>query len=250
MLGDCVAARRQARPRSSFRTRLRSSPHPLPPSASSLSPSERFDQGLQRARDAAVASPPPPPPPKPVTLLMTYPGLTLLHPNPRICIIENFLDNAECMALIQCAEPFVKASGMAFGGSEAAQNIRTSSTVLLRRSRTEVKPLHSRVGRLLGKPIEHCEDPQVSRYRRGEFYKAHFDGPGLEEPTSRPFLICGGQRVATVLVYLNDVESGGATGFPLLNLEVRPKRGRALVFFPVRSHHARSRTRPAHRSFG
>lgn len=124
---------------------------------------------------------------------------------------------------------------MAFGGSEAAQNVRTSSTVLLRRTRAEAQQLHARVGELLGKPVEHLEDPQVSRYLRGEFYLPHFDGPSLEEPTSRQFLVCGGQRLATVLVYLNDVSEGGATRFPLLDVEVRPKRGRALVFFPGNS---------------
>ena len=41
--------------------------------------------------------------------------------------------------------------------------------------------------------------------------------------------------------------SGGATRFPLLNLDVRPKRGRALVFFPVRSQAlSNTGTQPAH----
>ena len=42
----------------------------------------------------------------------------------------------------------------------------------------------------------------------------------------------GGQRVATVLCYLNDVALGGATAFPKLGISVRPKRGRCLLFFP------------------
>ncbi len=35
-----------------------------------------------------------------------------------------------------------------------------------------------------------------------------------------------------MLVYLNDVPRGGATAFPNLNIEVQPRRGMALVFFP------------------
>ena len=46
------------------------------------------------------------------------------------------------------------------------------------------------------------------------------------------FFAQGGQRVATVLCYLNDVARGGATAFPKLGLEVQPKRGRCLLFFP------------------
>lgn len=134
-------------------------------------------------------------------------------------------------------------SGMAFGGQTAAANIRTSSTVLLRRQRAEVAPVLSRVMRLLGKPACHCEDLQVSRYRAGEFYKTHFDGPGTDETGAREFLACGGQRLATILVYLNSVTRGGETAFPLLNgtgevraptLRVSPERGRALIFFPGR----------------
>jgi len=36
----------------------------------------------------------------------------------------------------------------------------------------------------------------------------------------------------TVLVYLNDVHRGGQTQFPAMNLQVAPRKGSALVFFP------------------
>ena len=40
-------------------------------------------------------------------------------------------------------------------------------------------------------------------------------------------------RMLTVLIYLNDVARGGTTRFPLLGgLEIAPRRGRAVVFFP------------------
>ena len=124
---------------------------------------------------------------------------------------------------------------MAFGGGAAADGIRTSSTVLLRKQRPHVEPLLARISRLLGKPAEHFEDPQCSRYNIGEYYKQHFDGPSCEEPTWRDFLCYGGQRLATVLVYLNSVGRGGETAFPLLKrgqLRISPEPGRALLFFP------------------
>jgi hypothetical protein len=37
-------------------------------------------------------------------------------------------------------------------------------------------------------------------------------------------------RIATLLFYLNDVDDGGETYFPLQNLKVKPKTGRAVVF--------------------
>ena len=42
----------------------------------------------------------------------------------------------------------------------------------------------------------------------------------------------GGQRICTVLMYLNEVAEGGSTFFRRINFEVRPKRGAAVLFFP------------------
>ena len=39
--------------------------------------------------------------------------------------------------------------------------------------------------------------------------------------------------MVTALVYLNDVEEGGETKFPILNIEVKPRVGRMLVFHNV-----------------
>ena len=40
----------------------------------------------------------------------------------------------------------------------------------------------------------------------------------------------GGQRLATIILYLTDVEAGGGTAFPAIDIEVQPKKGNALFF--------------------
>ena len=65
----------------------------------------------------------------------------------------------------------------------------------------------------------------VSRYDVGDTCIMHVDGQCAFYPQN-------GLRLATLLFYLNDVESGGETWFPLQDLKVAPKRGRA-VMFPV-----------------
>lgn len=81
---------------------------------------------------------------------------------------------------------------------------------------------------LFGLPVSHMEPPQLVCYSPGEFYAPHVDWGRPEDVT----LWLSGQRVATVLVYLNDLtsECGGATYFSQLGLQVFPERGAALVW--------------------
>jgi len=64
-------------------------------------------------------------------------------------------------------------------------------------------------------------------------YLQHFDAFDLSNEDGRRFAQNGGQRIITVLVYLNDVQVGGSTFFPIINLNIQPRRGMALVFFPA-----------------
>lgn len=76
------------------------------------------------------------------------------------------------------------------------------------------------------------ELPQVARYTDSQRYVEHYDGVDPHTDAGRAFCANGGQRVATVLVYLNDVAEGGATAFRRVNFEMKPVKGKALIFFP------------------
>ena len=81
--------------------------------------------------------------------------------------------------------------------------------------------------------LGNCEEPQVVRYEMGDFFNWHQDALPEEEVSCSD--ANGGQRLATLLVYLNDVPAsgGGATAFKHLNLKVLPQQGKALLFFPA-----------------
>jgi prolyl 4-hydroxylase len=64
----------------------------------------------------------------------------------------------------------------------------------------------------------------VLHYDVGQYYKTHHDY-GAEDNG----LACG-PRILTFFLYLSDVEKGGETNFPNLNIAVKPKRGRALLW--------------------
>ena len=65
------------------------------------------------------------------------------------------------------------------------------------------------------------------RYHPGEFYKPHHDYYNACETWMN------GNRHFTFLIYLNDVDEGGETGFPRLNISVTPTAYSALAFNDV-----------------
>lgn len=169
-----------------------------------------------------------------------YPGLRQIFAAPPIYCVDNFLTPGECNSLIQAGEReagFTPAPVVGKGVGEISAS-RTSSTCYL--AREDVPELMHKVSALLGKPIVHCELPQVGRYFESQQYVQHFDAFNLHEEDGRRFAQNGGQRTVTVLVYLNDVAQGGATAFPNLRhpstnqcLQIQPHQGMALIFFPA-----------------
>ena len=76
----------------------------------------------------------------------------------------------------------------------------------------------------------HGEGLQVLKYGKGQEYRPHYDFFDPKNANYQKNIGKGGQRVGTLLMYLSDVEAGGGTNFPKINLEVRPKKGMALYF--------------------
>lgn len=88
------------------------------------------------------------------------------------------------------------------------------------------------VNKLTTKPIEDFEPPQIAKYLKTQYYAPHFDAFDATTGPGRECIATGGQRVATVLIYLNDVSRGGGTYFPTLKKRFLPQKGKALLFFP------------------
>jgi prolyl 4-hydroxylase len=104
---------------------------------------------------------------------------------------------------------------------------------MLRRTRRECSGVLQKVAALSGLPLERLEDPQVARFTSGQLYEPHYDGPHPKDPDGKAFISCGGQRILSVVIYLNDVRRGGATRFNQLDIDVEPRRGVALVYCPA-----------------
>lgn len=163
---------------------------------------------------------------------------------PDLLVLENLLDSDECLALIAAARPRLQRSltvALETGGEEVHDD-RTSDGMFFTRGETGlVASIEARIARLLDWPVENGEGLQVLRYGPGAEYKPHYDYFDPAEAGSATILARGGQRVATLVIYLQEPEQGGATVFPDLRLQVAPRRGSA-VFFSYGQAHPCSQT--------
>jgi prolyl 4-hydroxylase len=108
---------------------------------------------------------------------------------------------------------------------------RTSSGTHFERGESElIGRIEQRISEPTGHPVENGEPIQVLHYTPGAEYKPHFDYFDPAQPGNETVLAMGGQRVATLLMYLNDVEAGGSTVFPSIGLDLLPRRGSAVSF--------------------
>ena len=152
---------------------------------------------------------------------------------PEVVVFANLLSAAECAALIDAAKPRLLRSMTVDTrtGSEALHADRTSHGMFFERFESElVLRVEKRIAKLFHWPAKHGEGLQVLRYSRGAEYLPHYDYFDPREAGTPALLARGGQRVATLIMYLAEPEAGGATVFPDLGLHVVPKRGQAVFF--------------------
>ena len=160
---------------------------------------------------------------------------------PRVVVFGDLLSAEECAELIALARTRLVRSETVETrtGASEVNEARTSEGMFFRPGEFPVcARLEARIARLLDWPLENGEGLQVLRYRPGAEYKPHYDYFDPDEPGTPKILKRGGQRVASLVCYLNTPEAGGATVFPDAGLDVVPVRGNAVFFSYDRPHPA------------
>ena len=153
--------------------------------------------------------------------------------SPRVVVLGGFLSDAECDALVDAARPRLVRSRtvQTQTGGEELNADRTSSGMFFNRGEGAlIQRIEARIARLLRWPVENGEGLQVLNYLPGAEYKPHYDYFDPAEPGTPSLLQRGGQRLATLLLYLNEPERGGGTTFPDAGFEVAAHRGHAVFF--------------------
>jgi prolyl 4-hydroxylase len=164
--------------------------------------------------------------------------------NPRVVVFGGLLSDEECDAIVDLARPRMVRSETVqteTGGSEV-NSARTSRGMFFERGEHPVVArVEQRIARLLDWPLLNGEGLQVLHYQPGAEYQPHHDYFDPAKSGTPTIVARGGQRVGTLIMYLNSPEQGGGTTFPDVALEVSPVKGNA-VFFSYDRPHPSTRT--------
>lgn len=147
-------------------------------------------------------------------------------------IVDDILTPDECQYIINLATPMFSRSTVV--GTSSVDTSRTSETAWIPKTDPVVQKIFEKALELTGKSIENCEDLQVVKYNPGTFYRAHHDSCCDDSEGCIAFEKEGGQRVGTLLVYLNSEFEDGETHFPDYNdLKLKANPGSAIFFRPL-----------------
>ncbi|TWG78771.1 prolyl 4-hydroxylase [Cupriavidus gilardii J11] len=153
--------------------------------------------------------------------------------SPRIALYQQLLAPQECDELIALSRGRLARSPVVNPdtGDENLIDARTSMGAMFQvGEHALIERIEARIAALTGIPVEHGEGLQILNYKPGGEYQPHYDFFNPQRPGEARQLRVGGQRVATLVIYLNDVPGGGATAFPKVGLRVMPVKGNAVFF--------------------
>jgi prolyl 4-hydroxylase len=163
---------------------------------------------------------------------------------PRVLVLGGLLSPEECQEMMALAAPRLARSETVVnetGGSEV-HTARTSQGMFFARAEHDLcQRVEARIAALLNWPIENGEGLQILRYGPGAEYKPHYDYFDPSQSGTPTILKRGGQRVGTLVMYLNTPKAGGATIFPDVGFEVSAVAGNA-VFFSYALPHPMTQT--------
>ncbi|MBB4839502.1 prolyl 4-hydroxylase [Sphingomonas kyeonggiensis] len=173
-------------------------------------------------------------PPEPIVdQILRWPGVQRVpHPKIQMFIAKNFLEPELCEQLMAKIDAERRPSTIADANDDYA--FRTSETCDFNGEDPVVAELKRRMTLLTGLDPTHGEPMQGQRYEIGQEFKAHTD---YFEPQGRDYQkYCGiaGQRTWTVMLYLNEVEAGGATRFKAVDKIIQPEVGKVVAWNNLR----------------
>ncbi len=165
--------------------------------------------------------------------------IKILHKNPQVILVKNFMTPYECDYVINLGEPHIKKSEVCGRNGSKPDKNRTSMTAHIGKmflDDDKYDPILANIRRKAGlfseKYEKNVEPIQLVRYYPGQFFKAHYDYLDRKVDLYKENIEKNGQREFTFFVYLNNVSDGkgGTTHFPKLNKHFKAKKGEAIFW--------------------
>jgi prolyl 4-hydroxylase len=159
-------------------------------------------------------------------------GISASLEEPSLRVLDNLLTRDECADLIELARPRLqRAMTVDTDGNHQVDHRRTSEGMFFTLNELPlIGRIEQRLASLFDVPVSHGEGLQILHYLPGQEYKPHFDWFDPAHPGFGVITAAGGQRIASVVMYLNTPEQGGGTAFPEVGLTVAARRGSAVYF--------------------
>ncbi|WP_019515131.1 2OG-Fe(II) oxygenase [Sphingomonas sp. Mn802worker] len=139
-----------------------------------------------------------------------------------------FLDDATCDHLVALIERQRRPSTLLSDTGKSAN--RTSDSCDMDRTAPDIRAVDELIAGALGLDPAHGETMQGQRYAPGQHFRTHHDYFHEGESYWPRMQASGGQRTWTAMIYLNEVEEGGATWFPQGGVRAVPRRGMLLAW--------------------
>lgn len=149
-------------------------------------------------------------------------------PKAEMFLRHGFLNAAECAEMIRRVDKDAVRSQLFSGTGNALY--RTSSSCNFSPYDPLIARITQRIDALLAYDGAHGETLQGQRYEVGQEYKLHCDHFPVYTDYWQVMRETGGQRCWTAMTYLCDVEAGGETIFPNLDVMIPPRRGTLLIW--------------------
>jgi len=156
--------------------------------------------------------------------------------DPKVYYLHNFLKDNESNKLIEYINLNKKESKLEINNNEnpitiIKTTLRNSSTAYIKKG--IFSNIEKRAANFSNVNINQVEGIHGIIYRKNEYFKEHLDtfNNGSE------YLTNGGNRIATIFVYLNTLENedGGCTNFIKLKHKIKPVKNDAIYFENIKN---------------
>jgi prolyl 4-hydroxylase len=163
-----------------------------------------------------------------VFIYLNFPISTFTYSKPKL--YNNLITQQEAEYILNYTKDKFTTSKILSG---LDKTIRKSETTWINKDDDVVNKIYDRLSKIFKFDKRNAEQLQVVKYTPGGYYKEHHDACCEQTEHCNDFTKNSGQRVLTILIYLNDDFEEGGTNFPTLHLNLKPQKYGGVVFYPL-----------------